>query len=303
MTITCQPATVHTHTRHKAISWAPRKKRVQRPRCSTATGQRGSGVPPPPGGTWSPGSAQGHSPGSSTHSPSHSHKIPCLPSMCASAPPRVSWGTCGAGPLLGFLPAPEIKAWKGEGTPFPGFQPDTCSGLGPTWSFPSSATLCPPLPHPDYSDPPGHPGSFLHAESERVCLGMCQAPYIHWCRDTCPATNPTPNQQGQLHHPNVAPLSLGAPLAASPCLALPAAALHTVHAHGLGVCRISPGIGSQAPFLTFVSLPSPSQPGSTAQPGVLGPDDSPAPHSPSASWSPRPRERGSCSVFYGASGA
>ena len=98
MTITCQPATVHTHTRHKATSWAPRKKRVQRPRCSTATGQRGSGVPPPPGGTWSPGSAQGHSPGSSTHSPSHSHKIPCLPSRCASAPPGVSWGTCGAGP-------------------------------------------------------------------------------------------------------------------------------------------------------------------------------------------------------------
>ena len=58
--------------------------------------------------------------------------------------------------------------------------------------------------------------------------------------------------------------------------------------------------GSQAPFLTFVSLPSPSQPGSTAQPGAAGPADSPAPHSPSASWSPRPRERGSCpSVLWG----
>ena len=119
---------------------------------------------------------------------------------------------------------------------------------------------------------------------------MCQAPYIHWCRDTAPAANPTPNQQGQLHHPNVDPVSLGAPLPASPSLALPAAALHTVHAHGLGVCRISPGIGSQAPFLTFVSLPSPSQPGSTAQPGAAGPADSPAPHSPSASWSPRQGE-------------
>ena len=49
-------------------------------------------------------------------------------------------------PLLGFLPAREIKAWKGEGTPFPGFQPDTGSGLGPTWSFPSAATLHTPLP-------------------------------------------------------------------------------------------------------------------------------------------------------------
>ena len=105
MTITCQPATVHTHTRHKATSWAPRKKRVQRPRCSTATGQRGSGAPPPPGGPWSPASPQGHSPGSSAHSPSHSHKIPCLPSRCASAPPGVSWGTCGAGPSSARLPA------------------------------------------------------------------------------------------------------------------------------------------------------------------------------------------------------
>ena len=143
------------------------------PPYSTATGQRGSGAPLPPGGPWSPASPQGHSPGSSTHSPSHSHKIPCLPSRCASAPPRVSWGTCGAGPLLGFLPAPEIKAWKGEGTPFPGFQPDTCSGLGPTWSFPSSATLCPPLPHPDYSDPPGHPGSLFHAEPMRESALAC----------------------------------------------------------------------------------------------------------------------------------
>ena len=42
--------------------------------------------------------------------------------------------------------------------------------------------------------------------------------------------------------------------------------------------------GSQAPFLTFVSLPSLSQPGPTAQPGAAGPTDSPAPHSPSASW-------------------
>ena len=68
------------------------------PPYSTATGQRGSGAPLPPGGPWSPGSPQGHSPGSSAHSPSHSHKIPCLPSRCASAPPGVSWGTCGAGP-------------------------------------------------------------------------------------------------------------------------------------------------------------------------------------------------------------
>ena len=42
-------------------------------------------------------------------------------------------------PLLGFLPAQEIKAWKGEGTPFPVFHLDTRSGLGPTWSFPYSA--------------------------------------------------------------------------------------------------------------------------------------------------------------------
>ena len=39
--------------------------------------------------------------------------------------------------------------------------------------------------------------------------------------------------------------------------------------------------GFPAPFLTFVSLPSPSQPGSTAQPGATGPTDFPAPHSPS----------------------
>ena len=37
-------------------------------------------------------------PGSSAHSPSHSHKILCLPSRCASAPLGVSWGTSGAGP-------------------------------------------------------------------------------------------------------------------------------------------------------------------------------------------------------------
>ena len=98
MTFTCQRATVRTNTRHKATKWAPRKKWVPRPCYSTVTGQRGSGALPPPGSPWSPGSPQGHSPGSSTHSPSHSHKIPCLPSKCASAPPGVAWGTCGAGP-------------------------------------------------------------------------------------------------------------------------------------------------------------------------------------------------------------
>ena len=50
--------------------------------------------------------------------------------------------------------------------------------------------------------------------------------------------------------------------------------------------------GSPNPFLTFVSLPSPSQPGSTAQPVAAGPADSLVPHSPSASWSPRQGEGG-----------
>ena len=104
--------------------------------------------------------------------------------------------------------------------------------------------------------------------------------------------NPTPSLQGQHHQPNVVPVSLGAPLPASPLLTLPARCrAHSVHAHRHGVCRSHPWhSGQQAPLLTFVSLLSPSQPGSTAQPGAAGPADSTAPRSPSASWSPRQGE-------------
>ena len=129
---------------------------------------------------------------------------------------------------------------------------------------------------------------------------MCQAPHTHWCRVTCPATNPTPNQQGQHHHPNVDPVSLGAPLPASPSLALPARrTAHTGCTRMRGLSYQPWHSVQQAPFHTFISLPSPSQLGSTAQPGPAGPAHSTAPLSLSASWSPRPRERGSDpSVFW-----
>ena len=146
MTFTRQTASVHTHRRWEATSWAPRENWVQihptqlplvREEVEPRFHQEAHGAQGVPKGT--------------AREAAHTHPhivtrfrvfLPgaLLPLLGSPGEP-VEQGL----PLLGFLPAREIKAWKGEGTPFPGFQPDTCSGLGPTWSFPSAATLHPPL--------------------------------------------------------------------------------------------------------------------------------------------------------------
>ena len=147
MTITRQPATVHTHMRHKATSWAPREKRVQihptqlplvREEVEPRLPQEAHGAQRVQKGT------------ARDAAHSHPHIVTrfrvFLPGVLLPLPGSPGEPVEQGLPLLGFLPAPEIKAGKGEGTPFPGFQPDTCSGFGPTWSFPASATLRPPLP-------------------------------------------------------------------------------------------------------------------------------------------------------------
>ena len=147
MTFTRQTASVRPNTKHKATSWAPREKSVQihaaqlplvREEVEPRLPQEAHGAQRVQKGT--------------ARDAAHTHPhivtrfrvfLPgaLLPLLGSPGEP-VEQGL----PLLGFLPAREISAGKEEGTPFPGFQPDTCLGLGPTWSFPSSANLRPPLP-------------------------------------------------------------------------------------------------------------------------------------------------------------